>query len=37
MHEMSIWLEIVTLIIPGFNDSSDELQAHGGIPRQRFA
>ena len=23
---MGIWLEIVTLIIPGFNDSSDELK-----------
>jgi pyruvate formate lyase activating enzyme len=26
LHEMGIWLEIVTLIIPGFNDSSDELR-----------
>src|SRR5437660_726090 len=26
LHEMSIWLEIVTLLIPGFNDSDDELQ-----------
>src|SRR4051812_34133967 len=26
LHEMGIWLEIVTLIIPGFNDSSEELQ-----------
>src|SRR5256714_8933665 len=26
LHEMGFWLEIVTLIIPGFNDSSDELQ-----------
>jgi pyruvate formate lyase activating enzyme len=26
LHEMGIWLEIVTLLIPGFNDSDDELQ-----------
>jgi pyruvate formate lyase activating enzyme len=26
LHEMDIWLEIVTLLIPGFNDSPDELQ-----------
>jgi pyruvate formate lyase activating enzyme len=26
LHEMRIWLEIVTLIIPGFNDSPDELK-----------
>ncbi|HEV2118411.1 MAG TPA: AmmeMemoRadiSam system radical SAM enzyme [Terriglobales bacterium] len=25
LHEMGFWLEIVTLLIPGFNDSSDEL------------
>src|SRR4051794_19500052 len=25
LHEMGIWLEIVTLIIPGFNDSDAEL------------
>src|SRR5437773_8970136 len=25
LHEMGFWLEIVTLVIPGFNDSSDEL------------
>ena len=24
-HEMGFWLEIVTLVIPGFNDSDDEL------------
>jgi len=27
LHEMGIWLEIVTLLIPGFNDSSDELRS----------
>ncbi|HEV2176220.1 MAG TPA: AmmeMemoRadiSam system radical SAM enzyme [Terriglobia bacterium] len=25
LHGMGIWLEIVTLLIPGFNDSNDEL------------
>ena len=26
VHEMGFWLEIVTLIIPGFNDSDEELE-----------
>jgi pyruvate formate lyase activating enzyme len=26
LHEMGIWLEIVTLLIPGFNDSPDEVE-----------
>ncbi len=26
LHAMGIWLEIVTLLIPGFNDSNDELR-----------
>src|SRR5881227_1353121 len=26
LHDMGVWLEIVTLLIPGFNDSNDELQ-----------
>jgi pyruvate formate lyase activating enzyme len=26
LHEMEVWLEIVTLLIPGFNDSPDELK-----------
>jgi len=25
LHAMDVWVEIVTLLIPGFNDSSDEL------------
>ena len=25
--QMGIWLEIVTLLIPGFNDGDDELQS----------
>ncbi|HEX8813997.1 MAG TPA: AmmeMemoRadiSam system radical SAM enzyme [Terriglobales bacterium] len=27
LHSMGIWLELVTLLIPGFNDSADELKA----------
>lgn len=26
LHKMGIWLEIVTLVIPGFNDSADEMK-----------
>ncbi len=26
LHKMGVWLEIVTLLIPGFNDSEDELR-----------
>lgn len=26
IHEIGLWLEIVTLLIPGFNDSEDELR-----------
>ena len=26
VHDMGLWLEIVTLLIPGFNDSPDELR-----------
>ncbi len=26
LHELGIWVEIVTLVIPGFNDSDEELQ-----------
>jgi pyruvate formate lyase activating enzyme len=26
LHEMAFWVEIVTLLIPGFNDSEDELK-----------
>jgi len=26
VHQMGLWLEIVTLLIPGFNDSPDELR-----------
>jgi len=26
IHQMGLWLELVTLLIPGFNDSSDEVR-----------
>jgi pyruvate formate lyase activating enzyme len=26
LHDMNVWLEIVTLLIPGFNDSRDEIE-----------
>src|SRR5438045_4826774 len=26
LHEMGVWLEIVTLLIPGFKDAADELR-----------
>jgi pyruvate formate lyase activating enzyme len=26
IHEMGFWLEVVTLVVPGFNDSDDELR-----------
>jgi pyruvate formate lyase activating enzyme len=29
VHERGIWLEVVTLVIPGFNDSEQELRAAG--------
>jgi pyruvate formate lyase activating enzyme len=25
VHEMGLWVEVVTLVVPGFNDSTDEL------------
>ena len=30
IHEMGFWLEVVTLVVPGFNDSTDELRAMAG-------
>lgn len=29
VHEMGFWLEVVTLIVPGFNDSNEELMEAG--------
>ena len=26
IHDMDLWLEVVTLVIPGFNDSDEELR-----------
>ena len=31
LHAMAFWLEIVTLVIPGFNDSDDELTRLAGF------
>src|SRR6187431_2242814 len=31
LHEMGVWLEIVTLLIPGFNDAPDELKRLTGF------
>lgn len=31
LHEMDFWLEIVTLLIPGFNDSEEELRGLTGF------
>jgi pyruvate formate lyase activating enzyme len=31
LHDMGIWMEIVTLLIPGFNDSDEELQRLTGF------
>jgi pyruvate formate lyase activating enzyme len=31
IYEMGFWLEIVTLIVPGFNDSDDELRRMAGF------
>ena len=37
LHEMGIWLEIVTLLIPGFNDSPDEIDRLTTLRRRRLA
>lgn len=31
VHELGFWLEIVTLVVPGFNDSAAELRAIAGF------
>lgn len=31
IHEVGFWLEVVTLIVPGFNDSREELEALTGF------
>ena len=37
LYEMGFWLEVLTLVIPGFNDSNDELTRLGGVSGQRVA
>ncbi len=37
LHAMGIWVEIVTLLIPGFNDSDEELTRHDGVPGRGLA
>ena len=31
IHEMGFWMEVVTLVVPGFNDSDEELQQMAGF------
>ncbi len=31
IHEMGFWLEVVTLVVPGFNDSDEELREIAGF------
>jgi len=31
VHQRGFWLEVVTLVVPGWNDSDDELQAAAGL------
>ncbi len=37
LHAMGFWVEIVTLLIPGFNDSRDEIATTDGIRGRRLA
>ena len=37
VHDRGFWEEIVTLVIPGFNDSEDEFKARGRFHRLSFA
>ena len=32
--ERGIWVEVVTLVVPGLNDSPEELKGHRGVPRR---
>jgi len=34
MHELGVWVEVTTLIIPGWNDSDDELRQIAGFIRE---
>ncbi len=31
MHALDVWVEVVTLLVPGFNDASDELERLAGF------
>ena len=37
IHEMGFWLEVVTLVVPGFNDSRRGTDGHRGIPGGHLA
>ena len=37
LHQMDVWLEIVTLLIPGFNDSAGRNRAPDGLRGRRLA
>jgi pyruvate-formate lyase-activating enzyme len=37
LHQMGVWLEIVTLLIPGFNDSDEELHGLSGQCFSRYS
>ena len=34
LHAMGVWLEIVTLLIPGFNNSDEEISRADVVPRR---
>ena len=36
LHQMGVWLEIVTLLIPGFNDSEARIARTDGVSGQRL-
>ena len=37
LHARGFWVEIVTLVVPGFNDDDEELRELGRLPRRRLA
>ena len=37
LHERGFWVEVVTLVVPGFNDSDEELRDIAALPRRRLA
>ena len=36
LHKRGFWLEVLTLVIPGFNDSTEELWGRGPVHRRYF-